>query len=337
MTGSPLAIGGLAAMTLAGFLLVSLPGGAIADAYERRRVLLLTQAGMGATSLALTVLALSGSPPLPALYLIAFLAAAIASVDGPTRRAMIPVSCRRRGSRQRTCWIRAVRNSRVWWGPPSAGSSSRPWVCRRPTCSTPPPSCVALGAAIVISPMPPALGAPAAGDGRPSSMASASSVAPRSSWGPSSSTSRRWSSASRGPVPHPGPGDLPRGSGHPGAPDGRAGRGSAPRHADRGLGRRGAPSGSGGHRRGRRLGGGHLRLRAAGRLAAPGPHVPGRGRRGRRPQRPVPHHDHPGRHAGRPARPRRRAAGSLRQWRAPRRRHRGDGGGGGRSGRSCPP
>ncbi|HEY7940724.1 MAG TPA: MFS transporter, partial [Candidatus Limnocylindrales bacterium] len=90
MTGSPLAIGGLAAMTLAGFLLARLPGGAIADAYERRRVLLLTQAGMGATSLALAILTLSGSPPLPALYLIAFLAAAISSIDGPTRRAMIP-------------------------------------------------------------------------------------------------------------------------------------------------------------------------------------------------------------------------------------------------------
>src|ERR1700690_214198 len=47
LTGSALAIGGLSAATLAGLLLFSLPGGAIADAYERRRLLPLTAGGPG--------------------------------------------------------------------------------------------------------------------------------------------------------------------------------------------------------------------------------------------------------------------------------------------------
>lgn len=90
LTGSPLAIGGLSAATLLGLLLFTLPGGAIADAYERRRLLLVTQVGLGATSLALGLLALLASPPVPLIYLIAFLAAGISTVDGPARRAAIP-------------------------------------------------------------------------------------------------------------------------------------------------------------------------------------------------------------------------------------------------------
>ncbi|MFI5262550.1 MAG: MFS transporter [Candidatus Limnocylindrales bacterium] len=90
MTGSPLAIGGLSMATLVGLLVFTLPGGAIADAYERRRLLLLTQVGLGATSLALGLLALTAAPPLPVIYLLALLAAAISTVDGPARRAAIP-------------------------------------------------------------------------------------------------------------------------------------------------------------------------------------------------------------------------------------------------------
>jgi MFS family permease len=90
LTGSALAIGGLSAATLAGLLLFSLPGGAIADAYERRRLLLITAVGLGGTSLALGLLALLAAPPLALIYLIAFLAAAISTIDGPARRAAIP-------------------------------------------------------------------------------------------------------------------------------------------------------------------------------------------------------------------------------------------------------
>lgn len=90
LTGSALAIGGLSAATLAGLLLFSLPGGAIADAYERRRLLLITAVGLGGTSLALGLLALLAAPPLAVIYLLAFMAAAISTIDGPARRAAMP-------------------------------------------------------------------------------------------------------------------------------------------------------------------------------------------------------------------------------------------------------
>lgn len=163
MTGSPLAIGGLAAMTLAGFLLASLPGGAIADAYERRRVLLLTQAGMGATSLALAILTLSGSPPLPALYLIAFLAAAISSIDGPTRRAMIPRLVPE--SRQPAAYVLDQSNTQLSSvvGPALGGVMVAALGLPAAYLFNGATFVVGFAAALVISPMPPPAGAPRPG------------------------------------------------------------------------------------------------------------------------------------------------------------------------------
>jgi MFS family permease len=85
LTGSALAIGGLALSTLAGLLVFTLPGGVIVDRYDRRRILLTVQVAAGLVSLTLGVLAIMGSPPLAVLYLLAFVAAAISSVDEPTR------------------------------------------------------------------------------------------------------------------------------------------------------------------------------------------------------------------------------------------------------------
>lgn len=89
MTGSPLAVGGLAAMTLAGLMTFSLPGGVVVDRYDRRRILLVAQVVAGLVSLSLGLLAIGG-PPLPVLYLLAFVAAAVSSIDEPTRQSIIP-------------------------------------------------------------------------------------------------------------------------------------------------------------------------------------------------------------------------------------------------------
>ncbi|MGZ6260778.1 MAG: MFS transporter, partial [Candidatus Limnocylindrales bacterium] len=56
LTGSALAVGGLAAATLAALLIFALPGGAVADAYERRRLMLFTQVCLAGTSLLLALL-----------------------------------------------------------------------------------------------------------------------------------------------------------------------------------------------------------------------------------------------------------------------------------------
>ncbi|MBC7462241.1 MAG: MFS transporter [Thermoleophilia bacterium] len=71
-------------------LTVALAGGAIADAMDRRRLLIIVQVLMGAVSLSLALLALQGDPPLWALYLLGALVSCFAAVDGPARTAVIP-------------------------------------------------------------------------------------------------------------------------------------------------------------------------------------------------------------------------------------------------------
>jgi MFS family permease len=89
LTGSALAVGGLAAVRLVAVLLFSLPGGSLADAFDRRRLLLVTQLALAGTSVALGGLALLGSPPVAVLYGVAFVATAVSTIDYPTRRAVI--------------------------------------------------------------------------------------------------------------------------------------------------------------------------------------------------------------------------------------------------------
>jgi MFS family permease len=89
LTGSTLAIGVLSAAQLAAILIFAMGGGAIADTVDRRRLLLVTQAGLAVTSALLAYLALSGTPPIAALIAIAFVAAALGAVDSATRSSSI--------------------------------------------------------------------------------------------------------------------------------------------------------------------------------------------------------------------------------------------------------
>jgi MFS family permease len=90
LTHSSLSIGLLALVQLVPILVFSLGGGAIADAVDRRRLLIVTQLLLAATSLVLVVLAMQPSPPVWALYAVAFVAAGVGAVDGPARSAAIP-------------------------------------------------------------------------------------------------------------------------------------------------------------------------------------------------------------------------------------------------------
>ena len=51
---------------------------------------MVTQTGLAICSLALTLLALGGQPPVPALFAVAFVAAGLGAVDQPTRASTIP-------------------------------------------------------------------------------------------------------------------------------------------------------------------------------------------------------------------------------------------------------
>jgi len=90
LTGSTLAIAALTLFQLVPILLFALGAGSLADAVDRRRLLMVTQAGLALCSLTLTLLALGGNPPLPALFAVAFVAAGLGAVDQPTRSSAIP-------------------------------------------------------------------------------------------------------------------------------------------------------------------------------------------------------------------------------------------------------
>lgn len=90
LTGSTLAIGALSLFQLVPILLFALGAGSLADAVDRRRLLMVTQTGLAACSVLLMLLALGGNPPIPALFAVAFVAAGLGAVDQPTRSSAIP-------------------------------------------------------------------------------------------------------------------------------------------------------------------------------------------------------------------------------------------------------
>jgi MFS family permease len=90
LTGDLLALGALSLVQLVPILIFSLGGGAVADAVDRRRLLLITQIGLAASSVALTVLALVPSPAIWAIFAVAFVQAGIGAVDQPARGSAIP-------------------------------------------------------------------------------------------------------------------------------------------------------------------------------------------------------------------------------------------------------
>jgi MFS family permease len=90
LTGSSLAVGLVGAAELAPLLLGSLAAGAVVDAHDRRKLILVAQVGAAACAGVLAVLAAAGSPPLVAIYVVAAAIAAFASVEAPVRNASIP-------------------------------------------------------------------------------------------------------------------------------------------------------------------------------------------------------------------------------------------------------
>jgi MFS family permease len=90
LTHSVLALGALAMVQFGAALTFAAVGGAIADAMDRRRLLLVTQLGLCSVSITLACLALSGRAQAWMLFGLAFLAAMFSSVDRPTRHSLVP-------------------------------------------------------------------------------------------------------------------------------------------------------------------------------------------------------------------------------------------------------
>ena len=83
-------VGLLSLVQLVPILVFSLGGGAVADAVDRRRLLLGTNLGLAACSLVLVLLSLSAAPPVWALFAVAIVSAGLAAVDQPTRASALP-------------------------------------------------------------------------------------------------------------------------------------------------------------------------------------------------------------------------------------------------------
>jgi MFS family permease len=90
ITRSSLAVGMVGLVTVVPLVALSLAGGAIADAVDRRKLLLVTQILSASTSAGLALNAGSASPRLWPIYVLAALSAGLAGVDLPARNAVIP-------------------------------------------------------------------------------------------------------------------------------------------------------------------------------------------------------------------------------------------------------
>jgi MFS family permease len=90
LTRSSLAVGLVGGAELVPLLLGSLAAGAVVDAHDRRRLILVAQVGAAASAAVLALLAATGSPPVGAIYAMAAVIAAFASIEAPVRNASIP-------------------------------------------------------------------------------------------------------------------------------------------------------------------------------------------------------------------------------------------------------
>ncbi|MEW2415537.1 MFS transporter [Streptomyces sp. NPDC046866] len=85
LTQSPLAVGAMGAVELVPLVVFGLYGGALADALDRRRLILLSEAGLGVLALLLLVNALLPDPLLWPLYVVA---AGVSALSGLQRPAL---------------------------------------------------------------------------------------------------------------------------------------------------------------------------------------------------------------------------------------------------------
>jgi MFS family permease len=90
LTHSSLAVGLLSLCQLIPLLALSLYGGALADVFDRRRMLIVTSILLALTSAMLAAGAFYGHPPLWYIYVVATAASGIAALDQPARRAAVP-------------------------------------------------------------------------------------------------------------------------------------------------------------------------------------------------------------------------------------------------------
>jgi predicted MFS family arabinose efflux permease len=90
LTGSEAAVGFTGLVWLAGLVVGSIAGGAVLDAWDRRRLLIMAQVGIAIGVGMLLAGSIAGDPPIGVIYAGLAVMAASSAIDGPTRSAMTP-------------------------------------------------------------------------------------------------------------------------------------------------------------------------------------------------------------------------------------------------------
>lgn len=90
LTDQPIALGGIGAARILPIIVFSLVGGAVADSYNRRTIIFITQTVAALTALALGLLTDSGQITLWHIYALTALQAVAIAFDSPARQALVP-------------------------------------------------------------------------------------------------------------------------------------------------------------------------------------------------------------------------------------------------------
>lgn len=90
LTDNPLYLGLMGLVRLGPIFIFSLLGGALADARDRRGLLLVTQSTLAAVALALAALTASGRASVAGIFLLTALGASAIAFDNPARQSLIP-------------------------------------------------------------------------------------------------------------------------------------------------------------------------------------------------------------------------------------------------------
>jgi MFS family permease len=91
LTKSPLALGAVGLVRVVPIVLCSLVGGVVADAFDRRRLLVITQTAMLLSAGTLAAITASGSESVWPIYLLTALSSAATAFDNPSRQALLPM------------------------------------------------------------------------------------------------------------------------------------------------------------------------------------------------------------------------------------------------------
>lgn len=121
LTKSPLALGGVGLVRVVPIIICSLVGGVVADAVDRKRLMITTQSLMLICAALLGTLTASGLSSIWPIYLLTAVASAALAFDNPARQAMLPTLVPARDFPNAVSLGIVVFNSAMIVGPALAG------------------------------------------------------------------------------------------------------------------------------------------------------------------------------------------------------------------------